>query len=108
MEKEAEQIINKKDLVKEAQKELLNDMYLFAQNIENEEHTKINSIMLEEEKNIFIDMIKNLFNIIKPIEVIAPTLYIKLKNILHETMKKIEVREQMRVSLMKNSNNQER
>ena len=53
-------------------------------------------------------MIKNLFNIIKPIEVIAPTLYIKLKNILDETMKKIEVREQMRVSLVKNSNNQER
>ena len=108
LEKEAEQIINKKDLVKEAQKELLNDMYLFAQNIESEENTKINAIMLEEEKNIFIDMIKNLFSIIKPIEVIAPTLYTKIKNILHETMKKIEVREQMRVSLMKNSNNQER
>ena len=108
IEKEAESIIEANGILKDAQEELLEDIQSFVSDFPENEKERVENVILQEERSIFIDLINKITDIIRPLEKIAPMLFTKIINAFENAMKKIEIKEQIREAMKENINQPER
>lgn len=111
IEQEAESIIKKQGMIKEAQKELEQNIEDYVEDIKeryNINNYQVDEMLLKEEKALLIDTLKKVAVIIKPLKQIVPEIHKKLMGLLENVMERLQTDNMYRSVMNKYNRNEER